>query len=164
MFVKYILLVALVPLMLFAYGCAEPAENGETEETVIEPLKPEEELPAEIEGWIEENKYGFGGHTHVYDDQLYILATYGERPTGGYSVEITEIVEKEDQLEVSVHYTAPEEGEPVTQAITYPYDLVIVEETELPVDFVTTGDDDVEGLLGSTTFQQMLFNRLITNS
>ncbi|MFO7952678.1 MAG: protease complex subunit PrcB family protein [Bacillota bacterium] len=149
MLIKQVLVFTLALSALLAFGCAGPAENGENGEEageVIEPIEPGEELPSEIETWVEESKYHFGGDSRIYDDQRYILAAYGERPTGGYSVEITSIKRKEDKIVVTAHFTAPEEGEPVTQAITYPYDLVVIEETELPVDFGTTGDDDVEGL------------------
>jgi len=142
MLTKKVLVLTLALSALIAFGCADPAENEEETGEIIEPIEPGEELPEEIEAWVEESKFDFGGYSKIYEDQRYILVAYGERPTGGYSVEITSIEKKEEEIIVTAHFTAPEEGEPVTQAITYPYDLVIIEETELPIDFVTTGDDD----------------------
>ena len=140
---KYMILVSILAVsMIFASGCSDPGETADD----IEPVEifPVEigDLPSEIEEWVEESKYKFGGHTRIYEDQLYILAAYGERPTGGYDVEITEIIEKNEKIEVLAHFTAPGEDEPVTQAITYPYDLVMIEETRMPVSFTTTGDID----------------------
>ncbi len=138
---KKIFLVTLLTLtMLFVYGCAEVEEEGK----VVTPLDPEEkeELPEEIKSWIEDSRDEFGGRVRVHNDLLYILVTYGEKPTGGYVVEIDEVEKRDQTLVVTAEFTEPGEDEIVTQAITYPYDLAVVEETELPVEFVATGDED----------------------
>ncbi len=108
-----------------------------------EPKSPEKEaaaLPAEIEEWVEYSRGIWLAQTREYEGSLYLLVTYGEQPTGGYRVEITDVVEEDDQLTVYVEYTEPGEDNIVTQAITYPYDLVKVEPTDLPVTFVAEGD------------------------
>lgn len=136
---KKILLITLLSVaMLFAYGCAEPEETRE----VVTPLEPEEEeLPEEIKEWIEDSRDKFGGRSRVHNGLLYILVTYGEKPTGGYNVEIEEIEKHGDTLNVSARFTEPGEDEMVTQAITYPYDLAVVEETGVEVEFEATGDE-----------------------
>ncbi len=136
------ILTATVILMLLAgvSGCGDPGEPvnhmgpDEEEETIMP-----DELPAEIQAWIEEAKTDFAAQTREYEGLLYLLVTYGEKPTGGYTVEITEIVEAEDQLTVKVAFTEPGADEMVTQAFTYPYDLAMLEDPQLPVEFVATG-------------------------
>ncbi len=137
---KMILITFLVVSVLFVYGCGEVEEEGE----VVTPLDPEEreELPEEIKAWIEDSRDKFGGRARVHNGLLYILVTYGEKPTGGYIVEIDELEKQNDTLVVTAEFTEPGEDEMVTQAITYPYDLAVVEETELSVEFVATGDEN----------------------
>ena len=75
----------------------------------------------------------------VYEEILYILVTYGEKPTGGFEVEITGIAEEEDKIVVTVEFTEPGKDDMVTQALTYPYDLAMMDDPGLPVKFVATG-------------------------
>ncbi len=97
-------------------------------------------VPEEIETWIEYSRELQMGQAREYDGVLYLLATYGQRPTGGYEVEVTDIREEEDQLVVTVNFKEPGEDEVVTDAITYPYDVKTTEPTSIPVIFEAEGD------------------------
>jgi hypothetical protein len=126
-----VLIMILAAAMLFALAC-----NGADEpEEVTLP----DELPAEVQAWVDTSINDFGGQTFVYEDVLYLLVTYGEKSTGGYSVEITDITEEEGKLIVTADFSEPGEDEMVTQALTYPYDLAMLEDPGLPVEFVATG-------------------------
>ncbi len=57
-------------------------------------------------------------------DQVAIYVSLGEQPTGGYNIKIKEIRKRDKKLIVIIKAIAPKEGTPVTQAITYPYDIV----------------------------------------
>lgn len=129
-----------VASLFFVYGCGdpvsadEPAEPGEEIEVTLP-----DELPAEVQAWVDGAQDRFGAQTKIHEGLLYMLVTYGEKPTGGYSVDITEIVTAEDQVEVTVHFTEPGEDEMVTQALTYPYDLAMMDDPGLPVEFRAAG-------------------------
>ncbi len=123
------------------FGPVDPITRAET--VVVLERGLDEELPASIEEWVDYSREIMCAQAREYDDALYLLVTYGEQPTGGYGVEITDVQKQPDWLEVTVHFTEPEEGEPVTQALTYPYDLKKVEPTDLPVEFVAEGDTSV---------------------
>ncbi len=128
---KTVFVIILTTAMLFTLAC-----NGADEpEEVTLP----DELPAEVQAWIDSATNDFGGQTFVYEEVLYLLVTYGEKPTGGYSVEIADIRENEGKLIVTAYFTEPGEDEMVTQALTYPYDLAMLEDPGLPVEFVATG-------------------------
>ncbi len=129
--------------LLLLPGCetvADPLEPAEPDE-VTEPEEVElpDQLPAEVELWFEQSKERFAAQTLEHEGILYLLVTYGEKPTGGYDVEITEITEAEDKILVTVHFTEPGEDEVVTQALTYPYDLAMLDDPGLPVEFKATG-------------------------
>jgi hypothetical protein len=128
---KIVFVLILTAAMLLVLACSQPDEPEE----VILP----DELPAVVQTWIDAATKNFAGQTFVYEDILYLLVTYGEKPTGGYVVEITDITEEEGKLIVTAYFTEPGEDEMVTQAFTYPYDLAMLENPGLPVEFVATG-------------------------
>jgi len=71
------------------------------------------------------------------NDEIYIIATRGEKPTGGYSITLDKIekVKDDDEKTMLIVYTTfedPEPGSIVTQAITYPYVVAKTELKELP--------------------------------
>lgn len=138
---KRLLITILAMLFLLALSaCGEPGEpeNHMGPDEGDEITLPDE-LPAEVQSWIEAARSDFAAQTMEYEGVLYLLVTYGEKPTGGYDVEITEIVEAEDKLSVTVEFTEPGEDEMVTQALTYPYDLAMLDDPQLPVEFNATG-------------------------
>ncbi|HHY14157.1 MAG TPA: protease complex subunit PrcB family protein [Thermoanaerobacterales bacterium] len=99
------------------------------------------QLPNEIVEWIEYSKEIFIAQTYEYEDDLYVFVSYGEKPTGGYTVEITDIDEKSDALEVVVNFTQPNPDDNVTHAITYPYDMKVVEPTDKEIIFIAEGSE-----------------------
>ncbi|WP_018248568.1 protease complex subunit PrcB family protein [Orenia marismortui] len=58
------------------------------------------------------------------DDQLAIYITLGERPSGGYGIQIKQVRKKDNKLLVVVKAVGPAPTDMVTQIITYPYDIV----------------------------------------
>ena len=128
---KAVFVMILATVMLFILACND---SGEPEEVILP-----DELPAEVQAWIDAATNNFGGQTFVHEDILYLLVTYGEKPTGGYSVEITDIKEEEGKLIVTAYFTKPGEDEMVTQALTYPYDLAMLDDPGLPAVFVAAG-------------------------
>jgi len=128
---KTVFVMILVAVILFVLACDEADEPDD----VALP----DELPAEVQSWIDAATNKFGGQSYVHEEILYLLVTYGEKPTGGYSVEITDIKEDDEKLIVTAYFTEPGEDEMVTQALTYPYDLAMLEDPGLPVEFVAAG-------------------------
>ncbi len=68
------------------------------------------------------------GYDILQSGSDYYLVVYaGERPTGGYAVEITAITSGGEKTQVTVREAAPAQGAMVTQALTYPFDIVKLE-------------------------------------
>lgn len=59
-----------------------------------------------------------------FDEKMVLAVFLGEKPSGGYNVEITEIIETDTTLEVMVSETSPGEDDMVTMALTYPGHVV----------------------------------------
>ena len=89
-------------------------------------------MPTATEAWVENSLTTFIGQSYNYEDRLYILVTYGLKPTGGYVVEITNAEITDDRVIVSANFRVPGEDEMVTEALTYPYDLAVIDNPGLP--------------------------------
>lgn len=90
-------------------------------------------LPEEIKTWVENSKVVPLVQERFVDGKRYVLITAGEKPTGGYAVTVEEVREVDGRLELVVRFTRPSPGQMVTQVITYPYDLVVLENETLPI-------------------------------
>jgi len=71
------------------------------------------------------------------NEEIYVIATRGEKPTGGYTITIDQIeLTKEDQdktkLIVYTTFEDPKPGDIVTQAVTYPYAAAKTNLKQLP--------------------------------
>jgi hypothetical protein len=140
--VKLLLLLAALLILLFTSGCSEEPAGSVGPEEPVEPDQVENNLPPEIEAWLEDSLMLFLGQARSYEGKLYLLATYGEQMTGGFIVEIVTIEEEADRLVVTVNFSDPGGDEMVTQALTYPFDLVVIDDPGLPVEFMATGSQD----------------------
>lgn len=70
-----------------------------------------------------------------FDTEMVLAVFLGERPTGGFAIEITAIHKRPDTLRVLVEETAPDPDAMVTQVLTQPYHVVRLPRIDLPVEF-----------------------------
>lgn len=54
----------------------------------------------------------------------FVILNMGEKPTGGYSITVENVIETEKNIEIKVKETSPESGAMLLQSITYPYCVV----------------------------------------
>lgn len=59
-------------------------------------------------------------------ERTFLAVSIGERPTGGYSVNVKRIAKGNDTLYVDAIEEQPPQGAVVTQVLTYPYTVVSV--------------------------------------
>ena len=92
------------------------------------------QLPDELENWTERRTQTPGVDVNVHESCLYILVTYGEKDSGGYGVQVTNLEVQEGNLFVEVDFVKPESGQFTFTAITRPFDLICVdlEHMDLP--------------------------------
>jgi len=98
------------------------------------------ELSETMEEWINYSRDLWLAQDREDQGFTYLLVTYGKKSSGGYGVDITDATKEENQLTITVEFTDPAEGQPVTPAVTFPYDLKKIPATDLPVEFVAEGD------------------------
>ncbi len=70
-----------------------------------------------------------------FENEMIIAVFQGNLPSGGYNIRITQILEKENYIEVSVKETIPPEGSTTIAVITSPYHIVKTERTDKEVIF-----------------------------
>ena len=99
---------------------------------------PATEIIAQFEPAMEE----FQARDYKYNGRLYIFVSYGSKPTPGYGVEITDLLVEDEKLLVTVHFTEADPDQAYPQVITCPYDLVLIEDLGLPVEYIATGAEN----------------------
>ena len=73
----------------------------------------------------------FGNETFNFENNSLVVVFGGEKPTGGYSIEIKKIIKKKDRFVVYAEEKIPEKGCLLTQVISYPFDLAKIEKTSI---------------------------------
>ena len=72
----------------------------------------------------------------IVDENIYVIATRGEKTTSGYGVQIQKITMEENdglyKMTVYVLFTDPANDSLLTQELTYPYEVVLTELELLP--------------------------------
>lgn len=71
-----------------------------------------------------------------FTKEMFALASLGQKPTGGYSVEIVGIRQVGGKLRILVSERAPEPGEVVPQVITQPWHAVVIPRTDDEVEWM----------------------------
>jgi hypothetical protein len=104
-------------------------------------------LPMEVKEWVNNSRTMHIAHTKIFEGRRYILASYGEKPTGGYGIHIEDVEIGSDAIVVTIGHSDPAEGQNVTEALTYPRDIVYTENLSLPIEYVATGDREYVPLL-----------------
>ena len=70
-----------------------------------------------------------------FREHMVIGVFMGTRPSGGYSISMTGIVQNE-KITVTVREQSPDPDDMVTMALTSPYHVAVVPRSEKPVEFV----------------------------
>ena len=96
----------------------------------------------EVTAYFENSFEEFMAQDYQYNDRLYILITYGQKPTPGYEVNITVVTEEEDKLVVTVNFSEADPDLAYPQVITCPYDLIVLDHLGLPIEYIASGAED----------------------
>lgn len=111
----------------------------------IQPVDALEKTPSNILEAIETIKFNrgyylFNPEEYSTEDKSYLLICAGEKNTGGYDVEIKSLAYEKDTVVVKIEETSPAADEMVTQVITYPYVLFIIDSNITDITVVSNDD------------------------
>lgn len=130
--------VALMALALASHGPAGPtawaADDWALQDAEPVDFERPDSVPQPVAQWAASLQGQQGLHRMHHGDKTWIMVAWGPKPTGGYTVDVENVHRTATGvILLSVDLRAPAPGEPVTQAITYPYDLVAIEMTSDPM-------------------------------
>lgn len=66
-----------------------------------------------------------------FSKEMVIGVFLGEKPTGGYTVEISDVLKQDDYIEFLIKINEPDPGEIVTEAITSPYHIIKINKSDM---------------------------------
>jgi len=92
--------------------------------------------PDEVEASLEDIRKNGGFKQVNGKDKTYVLIGLGQRPTGGYTIEVTKAEQNGQQVTVYVRERKPEAGTMTTQVISYPVTVVSLAKTTSAVKVV----------------------------
>ena len=125
-------------IVTFAACGASGEESGEDEAAapdlayeIIESSKIPQKLAEKI-AQEQKEKFGF---SYRNGEDLYIAFGFGERPTGGYSIQIAAVKDMGSRIIVEAHLIAPKAGEVVSQSMSYPYMVLKTKDTGAEIQF-----------------------------
>lgn len=108
-------------------------ETGERQSLAYERVTPQDiQDSQDLISWYQANHKTGGVHFKNHDESAYILAAAGEKPTGGYGIDIAGVyLEGPGKVLVEADVTSPDPGMMVIQVITYPSVLIRVDGLEV---------------------------------
>lgn len=130
-----ILLLAMNMLSLVLCGCSISNGNDEKIADVDFTVVDEVNLVQEIKDVIEEKKAEAFRVIFSEDENMYIVVGYGEQKTSGYSIAVDELYLTKDSIHINTSLIGPSKGETINDEPTYPYVVVMIENTDYPVVF-----------------------------
>ncbi|MFW6335823.1 MAG: protease complex subunit PrcB family protein [Phycisphaeraceae bacterium] len=156
-----VLPLAALCLVLPLAGCASPSQSGTDGEDagprVIEPVEIEQTMRADASTFQEPGAFLFKREAEFeayrrgplmeldvnWSDSDVVVVALGAQPTGGYWVHVTAAQRAGSRLYVQAIASRPAAEDVVTQAITYPVSVAVVEKT--PAGSVTPEVESVTG-------------------
>lgn len=130
------LFMILLSLFTFSSCKAEKDPNQDKIKDLEYTVVPDEELPDVVAAKIETVKTEPFKFSYSDEEFIYIAIGYGEQPTGGYSIQVTNLFETKKNIVITTKLLGPtEEDAAATSVITYPYVVVKTANLDLAVCF-----------------------------
>lgn len=121
--------------ILFVCGCGTSREENRKVKDLAFEIVREEDIPQQLKTIIKEKKSNMFKCTYEDQDQLYIAVGYGQKPTGGYSIQVKECYLSENAVYFDPELKGPQKGDTSHPAKSYPYLVVKIENRREPVVF-----------------------------
>lgn len=125
---KVLISLACLVVLVALYACGNVGNEdlntaGQASGDIsFERITPEA-LNADLAVKIDRSRNSEGYEIFTSDKLSYIVVYAGQRPTSGYSIEITSITVVDGKTHIKVKETSPSQGDVTAQVITYPYDV-----------------------------------------
>ena len=117
----------LIPFLLSVCACSVGFDDEEKIRDISFAVLEEEEIPEELKERMEKEKQGAFCLTFGDEEWLYLARGYGEKETGGYSVEVAECYESANAICLKTRLLGPSRDEGIPKGVTYPRVVVKME-------------------------------------
>lgn len=131
----YIIIGILILIILGIFFTSKILNKGDEEVKfrVLESSEIPEKIKEILPKYLSEEK----ALTCRLNNEIYVVVTRGEKRTGGYSVEVDNIIKEEreeGEFEITViaKYNDPDPDEMVTQGFDYPFTIVKTDLSTMP--------------------------------
>lgn len=150
-----VLLALCVSIFLISCGPnVKTLKIGDLEYEQIDPASLKDEV---LKSWYEKSFKEKVSHSTNHKGYKYLLISAGEKPTGGYEIELVKAVKEQSGYIFHAILKTPQPGQQVTQALTYPHILLRVKgEDNVPL----RGELDFGGAEVSKNVNEGSFNGL----
>lgn len=129
-------LCCLITLLALT-SCGKPAKDSTPGTPLDFTVVEDADLPAELLNIITEKKEAPFKLTYQCNGYLYIVQGYGAQSTGGYSISVDNVYEKENAIYFETTLLGPSKEEDVKAALSYPYIVVKIENKDMGVVFLS---------------------------
>lgn len=130
----------LIPVMALVFflntfiiaGCSQSTnKSGDDEDLSFKIIDPSMLKDEKLLDWYNSSYKKRGSHsTSGENGYKYLIISGGEQPTGGYSMELVGNEKNNNSLIFYAKLNAPQKGQIVTQALTYPHLLIRIKAAE----------------------------------
>lgn len=133
---RFIAVGLVLTLTLLALSFAAPATSVAAATPGAVPFEKVDvkDTTADIAEWVGAMHETQGLHRMDAGGKTWVLLAWGEKPTGGHSVDVTAVDRTETGVIVlGAKLHSPSESDIVTQVISYPYALISIDQTDEPL-------------------------------
>lgn len=128
-------IILSVILILCTTACSSTKTSWDKVNDVDYTVISGSEIPKELLEFIEENKSAKMRLTYTEQGLEYVIVGYGQQGNSGYSVEVLDMYETDNAVVISTNLLGPTPEEDIVDCATYPYIVILIEETEKPIMF-----------------------------
>lgn len=132
---KWSKLLCLIITGIVVTGCAGKTQPKDKLRDLEFSVLDEKDIPEPLMEVIQKNLKTEMKLSYQKDGELYLARGFGEQPTGGYSIAISQVYLAEDGIHGKFQLIGPEHGEKLTETPSYPYVVIQMEDLEESIHF-----------------------------
>lgn len=132
---KVVQIICVIAVLFLTVGCGEKNDKTKKLRDLDFDVMAAQQIPQELQEVIEEKKTESFKLTFTDEAVQYICVGYGQQPTGGYSISVTELYETENAVYVHTNLLGPSTEERKKENPSYPHIVIRLEKQEKTVVF-----------------------------
>lgn len=143
---RKIMFLLMLGFIILTVGCSDSSETNSSKykDKGVEYVLVEN-IPQDVVNGISNIKEKRGYKVIDSEEEgNFIFIGLGEKPTGGYDLAVEEIEREDDVIKITILEYQPKTNDMVTQALTYPYIVIKVEDEVEELKVVTTKRKELE--------------------